>query len=147
DGKFSPTSDLTMTATDVEHFPRGVVAFLQVQSSGNPYSGGSLSGSGASDVLWSGWDLTQLASGYVDRLKSPLVLDLGGKGVRFDAPRPIFDVDGDGRLDRLAWVASDDTPFLVRDRNGNGRIDGIDEMFGDGTIDPDGLARTSNNGF
>jgi hypothetical protein len=35
--------------------------------------------------------------------------------------------------------------FLVLDRNGNGRIDGIDEMFGDHTRGPDG--EIAANGF
>ena len=130
---------------DLEHWPKGVVGYVTVVSKYDNPSGWSASF--ASDIIWSGWDLIELASGNVDRLKSPLVLDLGGHGVSFEAPRPIFDVDGDGAKDRLAWVASEDTPFLVRDRNHNGRIDGIDEMFGDGTRDRVGGGHSSKNGF
>jgi hypothetical protein len=130
---------------DLEHWPRGVVGYLDVVSKYDSPSGWAATF--ASDVIWSGYDIIELAEGHVDRLKSPLVIDLGGHGVSFEAPRPIFDVDGDGHLDRVAWVASEDTPFLVRDRNHNARIDGIDEMFGDGTRDRVGGGRSSRNGF
>jgi hypothetical protein len=127
---------------DLEHFPPGVVGYVNVS-----YQGNAGYATGASDVIWSGWELGELVLGHVSRLKSPLVLDLAGKGVTFQTPRAIFDVDGDGLKDRVAWVASEETPFLVQDRNHNGRIDGIDEMFGDGTKDRLGGGRTSKNGF
>jgi hypothetical protein len=140
---FSPNANLALApGTDLEHFPKGVVAYVNVTYTNDAYYA-----SWASDIIWSGYELGQLVLGHVDRLKSPLVVDLGGNGVTFDAPRFVFDVDGDGHRDRIAWVTSSDTPFLVRDRNRNGRIDGIDEMFGDGTLDPNGVARSSKNGF
>lgn len=78
---------------------------------------------------------------------SPLVLDLGGRGVSLGTPiAGIFDVDGDGRADTSPWVTSDDTPFLVRDANGNGVVDGVGEMFGNRTRGPDGQA-SSRSGF
>ena len=40
-----------------------------------------------------------------------------------------FDVDGDLFAERTGWLKGDDG-FLVLDANGNARIDGIDEMFG-----------------
>jgi hypothetical protein len=130
---------------DLEHWPKGVIGYVNVVSKYDNPAGWSAQF--ASDIIWSGYDFIELAEGHVDRLKSPLVIDLGGHGVSFEAPRPIFDVDGDGRLDKVAWVASTETPFVVRDRNHNGRVDGIDEMFGDGTKDRLGGGRSSKNGF
>jgi len=143
---YSRTENIAQTVTDVEHFPRGVVGYFNVTTR-NPNGGGPTGASSSSDLLWSGYDLAQLAMGHVDRVKSPLVLDLAGKGVTFRAPQTVFDIDGDGKKDRLAWVSSSDTPFLVRDRNQNGKVDGIDEMFGDGTLDKNGATRTAKNGF
>jgi hypothetical protein len=40
-----------------------------------------------------------------------------------------FDVDGDLFAERTGWLKGDDG-FLVLDANGNGRVDGIGEMFG-----------------
>jgi len=62
----------------------------------------------------------------------PLVLDLAGNGF---ATRGLgdpvrFDLDGDGRLDRISVPAGDDA-LLALDRNGNGRIDDGRELFGD----------------
>lgn len=85
-----------------------------------------------------------------DGHSSPLVLDLGGRGVRLTKPTgDLFDIDGDGKRDEISWVVSDDTPFLVRDGNGNGVVDGVDEMFGNATR-PAPLstaARASRDGF
>jgi Ca2+-binding RTX toxin-like protein len=63
----------------------------------------------------------------------PLVLDLDGDGLELTRPDNVyFDVDHDGFTERTAWVGGDDG-FLVRDLNGNGKIDDIGEMFGDAT--------------
>jgi hypothetical protein len=143
---YYPNENLALQpGMDLEHFPKGVVGYVTIYPPGG--GGAPPSARQESDIIWSGYEISQLLTGHAERLKSPLVVDLGGKGVTFESPRPIFDVDGDGLRDRVAWVASDNTPFLVRDRNHNGRIDGIDEMFGDGTLDRNGTGRTSKNGF
>lgn len=78
-----------------------------------------------------------------DNHDSPLVLDLAGTGVTLGRPRAgIFDIDGDGRRDTLGWVTSSETPFLVHDANGNGKVDGASELFGNHTA-----RRDSANGF
>ncbi len=67
---------------------------------------------------------------------SPLVLDLDGDGFLFGSPSELvpFDIDGDGQLDLVAWVApGQGDGFLALDRNGNGRIDDGSELFGDAT--------------
>jgi len=79
---------------------------------------------------------------------SPLVLDLESRGVSLSAPvSDVFDVDGDGVRDESPWLSSGDTtPFLVRDANGNGVVDGVNEMFGNRTKLPTSFA-APNNGF
>ncbi|HMO06583.1 MAG TPA: calcium-binding protein, partial [Paracoccaceae bacterium] len=62
----------------------------------------------------------------------PLIIDLDGDGIETVAMSDAgvwFDVDGDRFAERTGWLAGDDG-FLVRDLNGNGRIDDITEMFG-----------------
>ena len=62
----------------------------------------------------------------------PLVLDLDGDGLELmqrSSISPRFDVDGDLYAERTAWVRPDDG-FLVRDIDGNGKIDDVTEMFG-----------------
>lgn len=77
-----------------------------------------------------------------DAHSSPLVLDLAGNGLSLSKARSdVFDIDGNGSRDAMSWVSSNDTPFLVRDANGNGSVDGATELFGNHT-DP-----TSANGF
>lgn len=77
-----------------------------------------------------------------DAHASPLVLDLSGSGVELSKARAdVFDIDGNGTRDAMSWVSSNDTPFLVRDANGNGLVDGATELFGNHTD------RTSQNGF
>ena len=68
---------------------------------------------------------------------SPLVLDLDGDGVELtslEASHTLFDLDADGFAQRTGWVKPDDG-LLAIDRNGNGRIDDITELFGDGDTD------------
>lgn len=62
----------------------------------------------------------------------PLVLDLAGNGFSTrgldDTVR--FDLDADGRTDRISAPSGDDA-LLALDRNDNGRIDDGRELFGD----------------
>ena len=78
---------------------------------------------------------------------TPKVLDLTGNGCRFtDAPRGVdFDINSDGRRERLSWTSPDaDEAFLALDRNGNGVIDDGAELFGNFTAQP---ASDERNGF
>ncbi|MGO3933648.1 hypothetical protein NP284_35695, partial [Rhodopseudomonas pseudopalustris] len=62
----------------------------------------------------------------------PLVLDLNGDGISLssrDVNKAFFDIDSDGFAEQVGWTTGGDG-LLVRDRNNNGRIDNIDEMFG-----------------
>lgn len=80
----------------------------------------------------------------------PLVLDLASNGFATrgldDAVR--FDLNADGRSDRISAPSGDDA-LLALDRNGNGRIDDGRELFGDQNGAANGfaeLARFDDNG-
>jgi Ca2+-binding RTX toxin-like protein len=69
--------------------------------------------------------------------KDPLILDLDGDGVETTGPNDparsiYFDASGAGIPTLTGWVKADDA-FLTLDRNGNGRIDSGQELFGDAT--------------
>lgn len=62
----------------------------------------------------------------------PLVLDLDGDGVELTtlaSSTAMFDIDGDGFAERVAWVTGGDG-LLVVDTNGSGRIENVNELFG-----------------
>ena len=64
----------------------------------------------------------------------PLVLDLDGDGIELSplvSDSLQFDLDGDGFAEGTGWVRRDDA-LLVHDKNGNGTIDDIAELFGMG---------------
>lgn len=65
---------------------------------------------------------------------SPVLINLAGGAVGLTGldEGVYFDIDSDGDLDWLAWTESPPTDaFLALDRNGNGKIDGGVELFGD----------------
>jgi Ca2+-binding RTX toxin-like protein len=68
----------------------------------------------------------------------PLVLDLNGNGqidlVPLSSSGAYFDLNGDGLPERTGWVQPGDG-LLALDRNGNGTIDDISEVFGGETGD------------
>lgn len=73
------------------------------------------------------------------RFNSPIFVDLSGFGSPFSsvAEGVIFDVDGAGTTRRLAWPLDPvGDPWLVYDRNGNGEIDSLVELFGNMTPRP-----------
>lgn len=78
---------------------------------------------------------------------SPLLIDLGNKGISFSPPFPgvAFDLDANGAKENISWPLQSDTPFLVLDLNDNGVIDSGAEMFGNHSPGPDG--QKSPNGF
>ena len=62
----------------------------------------------------------------------PLVLDLDGDGIETSSKSQggvHFDFNGDGFAEMSGWVGADDG-LLVYDRDGNGKIDDISELFG-----------------
>ena len=66
---------------------------------------------------------------------SPIVIDLDGNGVQTHALKSQivrFDLDNNGFAERAGWTDGRDG-FLVRDIDGNGRIDNGGELFGNHT--------------
>lgn len=87
----------------------------------NQISNGDLSG-----VLYGAYN----TNGSVYR--DPLILDLNGDGVKTTSikdSKAFFDLSGDGMSEQTGWVDSKDG-LLVFDKNGNGKIDDINELFG-----------------
>ncbi|MEY8239014.1 MAG: hypothetical protein RPT25_01625, partial [Cycloclasticus sp.] len=71
-------------------------------------------------------------SGNRNEDDDPLVFDLNGDGVEFinlSESNALFDMDGSGTAVKTAWIGSDDG-FLVLDKNGDGNINDINELFG-----------------
>ena len=63
----------------------------------------------------------------------PLIIDANKDGfistTPLDNSHTYFDVTGDGLRERIGWVEGEDA-LVVYDKNENGQIDGIDEVFG-----------------
>lgn len=76
-------------------------------------------------------------------VSTPIVIDLGGDGIETTSflagSQVMFDITGDGNKDCTAWLNGNDA-FLAIDKNGNGKIDGINELFG-GANRADGFAK------
>lgn len=78
---------------------------------------------------------------------SPIIVNTSGGYLLSGANDPVlFDIDGDGQLNRIGWTSREgDDAFLALDRNGNGFIDDGTELFGNATRLRSGLAAA--NGF
>jgi hypothetical protein len=65
--------------------------------------------------------------------RDPLVLDTDKDGfistVALADSNTYFDITGDGIKEKVSWIGANDG-ILAYDKNGNGKIDGIDEVFG-----------------
>ena len=62
----------------------------------------------------------------------PLILDLNADGIKttsINDSKTFFDLSGDGMKAQSGWVSSEDG-LLVYDKNNNGKIDDITELFG-----------------
>jgi subtilisin-like proprotein convertase family protein len=73
----------------------------------------------------------QQHGGIIARNVDPLVLDLDGDGVEsldFRKKLIFFDIDNDQNLEQTGWISGDDG-FVVLDKNGDGIINDVSEMF------------------
>ncbi len=64
--------------------------------------------------------------------EDPLVLDLDGDGIEtvaIEDGKFYFDIDGDFFAERTGWLSADDG-FLALDKDGDGRIEDVSELFG-----------------
>lgn len=82
-----------------------------------------------------------------DSIASPLVVDLKGRAVQLSSPAKgvKFDILGDGSKRQISWPVLPSTAFIALDRNKNGNIDSVAELFGNNTVGPDG--QKAANGF
>jgi len=68
----------------------------------------------------------------------PLIIDMAGNGIQLDswqASNALFDLTGDGTKEDTGWTkANGDDAFLVIDKNNDGKINDISEMFGNASI-------------
>ncbi len=81
-----------------------------------------------------------------DRRIDPLVFDLDGDGITtmsIDDSNTFFDLDNSGFAERTSWIGSGEG-LLAYDRNGDGIINGGDELFGDRTLMKDGKTLASS---
>ena len=82
------------------------------------------------------WDLEQC---LCDCGASPLLIGLQSDSFKLSAVSDgvLFDIDGDGVAERVAWPLSGElAAFLALDRNGNGVVDNGTELFGNFTQQP-----------
>jgi hypothetical protein len=82
--------------------------------------------------------------------ETPVIIDVAGNGFALTdkAGGVLFDLDGDGTKEQRAWTRGDsDDVLLVLDRNGNGVIDGPNELFGNRTPQPAPPDNVHANGF
>lgn len=85
--------------------------------------------------------------GYLCYCISLILIDLDGKGFHLSdaANGVLFDITGSGKPVQVAWTAPGvRNAWLALDRNGNGKIDNGQELFGNLTPQPD---CTAPNGF
>ena len=81
----------------------------------------------------------------------PIIIDLNKDGTTTSKLNGAvnFDIDNNGFKEATGWISKDDA-FLAYDRNGNGKIDNGNELFGDKTVSVGAYGytgETAKNGF
>ncbi len=61
--------------------------------------------------------------------KDPLVINFGGTAAQLTSTKFNFDIDSDGRADRISFVGPH-SGFIALDKNGDGKINDGGELFG-----------------
>jgi hypothetical protein len=74
-------------------------------------------------------DVSVRAGDAARQMKDPLVVNFGGHAAQLTDTRFAFDIDSDGKADRISFPKSG-SGFLALDRNGDGKIDNGHELFG-----------------
>ena len=88
----------------------------------------------------------QKAQAEQNRRIDPLVFDLGGDGittVSLEESNAFFDLDNNGFAEKTSWVGTKEG-LLAYDKNGDGIINGGNELFGDRTLMKDGKTLASS---
>jgi len=108
-----------------------------------------VTGDGISKVNKTYTDYTFLQSGEDDRswdaAITPIVIDLNGDGIKTVSRADsigTFDLLGNGKEIQSGWLSNDDG-FLAIDRDANGKIDNVSELFG-GSNKGDGFAKLAS---
>lgn len=85
---------------------------------------------------WPGLDLEELKDIVEQDKFDPIVVDLNGNGIEMLPANGnyFFDLNGDNIGEEIDWIAPTDG-LLMHDSNNNGQVDGIDELFGNATVD------------
>ena len=82
--------------------------------------------------------IDSVAAALVAPRTDPLIIDMAGNGIALDsfaASNALFDLNSDGTPENTGWTKTNsDDSFLVIDKNNNGNIDDITEMFGSATV-------------
>ena len=88
----------------------------------------------------------QKAQAEQNRRIDPLVFDLDGDGittVSLEESNAFFDLDNNGFAEKTSWVSAKEG-LLAYDKNGDGIINGGNELFGDRTLMKDGKTLASS---
>ena len=88
----------------------------------------------------------QKAQAEQNRRIDPLVFDLDGDGittVSLEESNAFFDLDNNGFAEKTSWVSAKEG-LLAYDKNGDGVINGGNELFGDRTLMKDGKTLASS---
>ena len=118
-----------------------------VQNTGtNDAVDSDVAGDGVSTTNVTNTEKFTLVSGQNDLTRdaglTPIVIDLDGNGIQTISRAHAtagFDLFGNGGSVKSGWISATDG-FLAVDKNGNGKIDGIGELFG-GTAQGAGFAQ------
>ena len=114
-------------------------------NSGSSGSGGTDAGANAGNGAgYAGYEIFGRDPGAYDAAgnvypSDPIIIDLNGDGIFTTSLEDgtYFDLNKDGFAEKTAWITPQDA-LLVRDVNGNGKIDDGGELFGDRTVLSDG---------
>jgi len=133
---FDPTSLTSGFLTNMDWLNQPAEFYADIWASGN---------NADSEAEWHLWQIDrstpilgetdeygQMQQRVADGIGSPIVIDLNGNGISSIAAEfsnVKFDVTGDKVADKVGWLSGEDA-FLAVDRNGNGLIDDVSELFG-----------------